>query len=56
MSKYYLVENEITDEKMNKHKIISFTLDDNKTLLYHDVRKFGRMKLLDKKDYLSDDT
>lgn len=52
--KYYLVENEITDEKMNKHKIISFTLDDNKTLLYHDVRKFGRMKLLDKKDYLSD--
>jgi len=54
--KYYLVENNELDEKQNKHKIISFTLDDNKTLLYHDVRKFGKMKLLDKKDYLKDET
>ena len=52
--KYYLVENNIEDGKMNKHKIISFLLDDGKTLLYHDVRKFGKMKLLDKNDYLKD--
>ena len=46
--KYYLVENEITDGKINKHKIVSFLLDDNRTLVYHDVRKFGKMKLLNK--------
>ena len=51
--KYYLVENEVMDEKMKKHKIISFLLDDGTTLLYHDVRKFGRMKLLDKNNYLN---
>lgn len=54
--KYYLVENNVMDEKMNKHKIISFLLDDGKVLLYHDVRKFGKMKLLDKKDYMKDET
>lgn len=52
--KYYLVNGEISDERMNKHKIISFTLDDGNTLLYHDVRKFGKMKLLDKNKYMSD--
>ncbi len=52
--KYYLVNGEITDEKMNKHKIITFTLNDGSTLLYHDVRKFGKMKLLDKDRYMSD--
>lgn len=54
--KYYLIESEITDEKINKHKIISFLLDDGKTLLYHDVRKFGKMKLLSKADYMKDET
>lgn len=54
--KYYLLENNEMDEKMGKHKIISFLLDDGKTLLYHDVRKFGKMKLLDKKGYMEDDT
>jgi formamidopyrimidine-DNA glycosylase len=43
------------DEKMNKHKIISFLLDDGRTLLYHDVRKFGKMKLLSKNNYLEDE-
>lgn len=52
--KYYLINGEINDEKMNKHKIISFALDDGNTLLYHDVRKFGKMKLLDKNKYMSD--
>lgn len=54
--KYYLVENNNMDEKMNKHKIISFLLDDGNTLLYHDVRKFGKMKLLDKNNYMEDET
>lgn len=54
--KYYLIENNEMDEKQNKHKIISFMLDDDKMLLYHDVRKFGKMKLLDKKDYLKDES
>ena len=54
--KYYLIENNKMDEKMDKHKIISFLLDDGKILLYHDVRKFGRMKLLDKDNYKNDET
>ena len=54
--KYYLVENEITDEKINKHKIVSFLLDDNRTLVYHDVRKFGKMKLLNKSEYMKDES
>lgn len=54
--KYYLVENNELDEKQNKHKIISFLLDDNKMLLYHDVRKFGKMKLLSKDNYMKDET
>lgn len=54
--KYYLIENDINDEKINKHKIISFLLDDGRTLLYHDVRKFGKMKLLSKDDYMKDET
>jgi len=54
--KYYLVKDELLDEKTNKHKIISFILDDSSSLLYHDVRKFGRMKLLDKNNYLEDES
>jgi len=54
--KYYLIDSDNLDEKMNKHKIISFLLDNGKTLLYHDVRKFGKMKLLDKNNYMKDET
>ena len=54
--KYYLINDEKMDEKTNKHKIISFHLDDGSTLLYHDVRKFGKMKLLDKNNYLEDES
>ena len=54
--KYYLVNSEKLDEKTNKHKIISFLLDDGSTLLYHDVRKFGKMKLLNKNHYLEDES
>lgn len=54
--KYYLINDGELDEKTNKHKIISFIMDDKSSLLYHDVRKFGRMKLLDKKDYLEDES
>lgn len=52
--KYYLINGEISDEKINKHKIIAFHLDDGSSLLYHDVRKFGKMKLVDKSNYLED--
>ena len=54
--KYYLINGEDLDEKTNKHKIISFPLDDGSSLLYHDVRKFGKMKLLDKSNYLEDES
>ena len=54
--KYYLINNEELDEKTNKHKIISFIMNDSSKLLYHDVRKFGRMKLLDKNNYLNDES
>ncbi len=54
--KYYLIKDEIMDDKTSKHKIICFKLDDCSELLYHDVRKFGRMKLLDKSNYLKDES
>lgn len=54
--KYYLIKDGKMDEKTNKHKIISFPLDDGTSLLYHDVRKFGRMKLLDKSSYGDDES
>ena len=54
--KYYLIREEELDEKTSKHKIISFIMDDSSSLLYHDVRKFGRMKLLDKNNYLEDES
>ena len=54
--KYYLIKDNSLDEKISKHKIISFPLDDGSVLLYHDVRKFGKMKLLDKNNYLEDES
>lgn len=49
--KYFFTQQE--DEYVRKHKIITFELDDGK-LIYHDVRKFGKMKLLSKEDYFLD--
>ena len=39
----------VGDEK-NKHEHVFFTLDDNISFRFHDVRKFGKMYLLDKKE------
>lgn len=45
--KYYYVSK---DYPINKHVHIIFSLDDGHLLLYHDVRKFGRMELIPKSD------
>ena len=49
--KYFYIKEE--DQYIKKHKIITFNLGDNK-LIYHDVRKFGKMKLVDKDKYMLD--
>lgn len=49
--KYFFANDE--DEYLKKHKIITFKLDDG-NLIYHDVRKFGKMKLVDKDKYMLD--
>ena len=49
--KYFFTQ--IEDEYVKKHKIITFVFDDG-NLIYHDVRKFGRMKVLLKEDYMLD--
>lgn len=36
------------NDKMDKHEHISFVLDNNEEMRYHDTRKFGRMYLLEK--------
>lgn len=51
--KYFFVDSE--DEYIKKHKIITFKLDDG-NLIYHDVRKFGKMKLVDKDKYMLDES
>lgn len=51
--KYFFTNDE--DDYIKKHKIISFDLGDN-TLIYHDVRKFGTMKLVDKDKYMLDES
>ncbi len=40
-------------ELRNKHEHIVFTLDDHQEFRFHDVRKFGKMHLIDKKDLYS---
>ncbi len=40
-------------EERTKHDHIIFHLTDDKDLIYHDVRKFGTMHLLDKSNYLN---
>ncbi len=38
------------DDEKNKHEHVFFTLDHSISFRFHDVRKFGKMYLLDKKD------
>ena len=45
--KYYVMKN---NEPIDKHTHVIFYLDDNTELRYHDVRKFGRMELIEKDD------
>lgn len=40
-----------TNEPVNKHEHIVFTLNNNQTLRYHDTRKFGTMKILNTSNY-----
>ena len=46
--KYYVVDH---DYPMDKHIHVVFHLDGNQELRYKDVRKFGRMELIEKYDY-----
>ena len=41
------------DDVKNKHEHVFFTLDQTISFRFHDVRKFGKMYLLDKKDAYS---
>lgn len=50
--KYFLKDE---SEEINKHEHIVFHFDDLKTLRYHDTRKFGRMDLRTKTNYLITD-
>ena len=38
------------NEDISKHEHVIFTFEDDTTLRYHDVRKFGKMKLINKED------
>ena len=38
--------------KLHKHKCAAFLLDDDNILIYHDVRKFGRMHLYKKDEFI----
>ena len=38
------------EEDINKHEHVIITFLDNSELRYHDTRKFGRMKLINKED------
>lgn len=46
--KYYILSK---DTPIDKHTHVIFYLDNNQELRYHDVRKFGRMSLIEKGDY-----
>ena len=46
--KYFILDDSVP---ISKHDHIIFTLDDGKQLRYNDVRKFGRMELMEKGDY-----
>ncbi|MDH6366444.1 MULTISPECIES: DNA-formamidopyrimidine glycosylase [unclassified Breznakia] len=44
--KFYIYQKD--EDPYSKHAHIIFTLDDSRKLVYHDVRKFGRMYVYDK--------
>ena len=47
--KYFIYDDEVPE---NRHNHVIFLLDDRRSLVYNDVRKFGRMYLIEKKrDY-----
>ena len=51
----YFIKN--SDEEIVKHEHVIFSFENNMDLRYHDTRKFGRMKLMNKeevKSYLND--
>lgn len=41
-------------DPINKHEHVIFTLDSNEQMRFHDVRKFGKMHLLSKDNYLNE--
>ena len=49
--KYFILDDKTP---INKHDHVIFYLDNNTQLRYNDVRKFGRMSLIEKKDDYSD--
>ena len=49
----YVYEGNEDINKVKKHACVLFRLDDDSVLIYHDVRKFGRMHLYNKKDFVS---
>ena len=49
--KFYLMDPE---EPVDKHTHVIFSLSDGRDLRYHDVRKFGRMEVIEKRDDYQD--
>ena len=49
--KYFILDK---DYPLSKHDHVIFYLDDGKQLRYNDVRKFGRMEIIDKQDEYRD--
>ena len=43
------------NDNLNKHEHVVFTFDDNTEMRFHDVRKFGKMHLLNKDNYLNEE-
>ena len=43
------------NEDINKHEHVVFTFNDNTQMRFHDVRKFGKMYLLNKDNYLKEE-
>ncbi len=41
------------NEKLTKHDIVELILDDNISVRFNDTRKFGKMHLINKEDYLN---
>lgn len=42
------------EEELQKHEHVIFTFQDKEQMRYHDVRKFGKMHLLSKENYLEE--